>query len=176
MKDYVVLVNSEDQDIGEMEKMQAHQKGVLHRAFSVFLFNSNGDTLLQKRASSKYHSPNLWTNSCCSHPRQDEGVVDAANRRLGEELGIPMGFKLNLEKSFSFTYRAELDNGLIEHELDHVLKGFIDDYNFSFNKEEVEEVRWVSMKELTLGVKEFPERYTEWFKIILNEYLNYFSL
>ena len=84
MKDYVVLVNSEDQDIGEMEKMQAHQKGVLHRAFSVFLFNSNGDTLLQKRASSKYHSPNLWTNSCCSHPRKDEGVVDAANRRLGE--------------------------------------------------------------------------------------------
>ena len=176
MKDYVVLVNSEDQDIGEMEKMQAHQKGVLHRAFSVFLFNSNGDTLLQKRASSKYHSPNLWTNSCCSHPRKDEGVVDAANRRLGEELGIPMGLKLNLEKSFSFTYRAELDNGLIEHELDHVLKGFIDDYNFSFNKEEVEEVRCVSMKELTLGVKEFPERYTEWFKIILNEYLNYFSL
>ena len=176
MKDYVVLVNSEDQDIGEMEKMQAHQKGVLHRAFSVFLFNSNGDTLLQKRASSKYHSPNLWTNSCCSHPRKDEGVVDAANRRLGEELGIPMGLKLNLEKSFSFTYRAELDNGLIEHELDHVLKGFIDDYNFSFNKEEVEEVRWVSMKELPLGVKEFPERYTEWFKIILNEYLNYFSL
>ena len=176
MKDYVVLVNSEDQDIGEMEKMQAHQKGVLHRAFSVFLFNSNGDTLLQKRASSKYHSPNLWTNSCCSHPRKDEEIVDAASRRLGEELGIPMGLKLNLEKSFSFTYRAELDNGLIEHELDHVLKGFIDDYNFSFNKEEVEEVRWVSMKELTLGVKEFPERYTEWFKIILNEYLNYFSL
>ena len=176
MKDYVVLVNSEDQDIGEMEKMQAHQKGALHRAFSVFLFNSNGDTLLQKRASSKYHSPNLWTNSCCSHPRKDEEIVDAASRRLGEELGIPMGLKLNLEKSFSFTYRAELDNGLIEHELDHVLKGFIDDYNFSFNKEEVEEVRWVSMKELTLGIKEFPERYTEWFKIILNEYLNYFSL
>lgn len=176
MKDYVVLVNSEDQDIGEMEKMQAHQKGVLHRAFSVFLFNSNGETLLQKRASSKYHSPNLWTNSCCSHPRKYEEIVDAASRRLGEELGIPIGLDLNLKKSFSFTYRAEFNNGLIEHELDHVFTGFIDDYNFSFNKEEVEEVRWVSMKELTLGIKEFPERYTEWFKIILNEYLNYFSL
>ncbi len=176
MKDYVVLVNSEDQDIGEMEKMEAHQKGVLHRAFSVFLFNSNGETLLQRRASSKYHSPHLWTNSCCSHPRKGEGLVEAANRRLSEELGISIDLDLNLEKSFSFTYRAEFNNGLIEHELDHVLTGFIDDNDFSFNKEEVEAVCWVPMKELSLDIKKFPERYTEWFKIILNEYLNYFSL
>jgi|TARA_B110000483_G_scaffold241401_1_gene324298 isopentenyl-diphosphate delta-isomerase len=176
MKDYVVLVNSEDQDIGEMEKMEAHQKGVLHRAFSVFLFNSHGETLLQRRSFSKYHSPLLWTNSCCSHPRKGEGLVEAANRRLGEELGIPMDLDLKLEKSFSFTYRAEFNNGLIEHELDHVLSGFIDDYNFSFDKEEVEAVRWVTLNELSLDIDKFPERYTEWFKIILNEYINYFSL
>ena len=119
MLEEVVLVNEKDEAIGTMEKMAAHEKALLHRAFSVFVFNKNGDLLMQQRAHSKYHSGGLWTNTCCSHPRPGEHVADAANRRLQEE----MGFTTSLNKAFDFTYKAAFDNGLTEHEFDHVFIG-----------------------------------------------------
>ncbi|MEY3711796.1 MAG: hypothetical protein RL104_579, partial [Bacteroidota bacterium] len=117
----VILVNTADEPIGRMEKLAAHERGLLHRAFSVFLFNDQGETLLQQRAASKYHSPLLWTNSCCSHQREGESNRQAALRRLREELGISESSVTDLREAFHFVYRAEFDNGLIEHELDHVI-------------------------------------------------------
>ena len=139
----VILVNERDEPIGEMEKMEAHEKGVLHRAFSVFIFNDNNELLLQKRASSKYHSGGLWSNSCCSHPRTGETIVEAGTRRLIEE----MGFIVPLESVFSFIYKAELDNHLTEHELDHVLIGR---YNEApkFNADEVEDWKYIDLDAL----------------------------
>lgn len=159
----VILVNERDEPIGEMEKMEAHEKGLLHRAFSVFVFNEKNELLLQKRASSKYHSGGLWSNSCCSHPRKGESIVDAGVRRLAEE----MGFTVPLEAVFSFIYKAELDNSLTEHELDHVLIGR---YNETpkINLEEVEDWKYVNLNTLTTDMKSDPDSYTEWFKIVFN--------
>ena len=165
MEEKVVLVNDKDEILGLMEKMQAHENGILHRAFSVFLFNSKGEMLLQKRASQKYHSANQWTNACCSHPRIDETYLEAAKRRLNEELGI----NCELEEKFHFVYKADVGQNLWEHELDHVFVGNYDS-EFQLNTEEVAEVRYISMEDLDQEMKQNPELFTEWFKIILKEY------
>ncbi len=165
----VILVNTADQPVGRMEKFEAHQRGLLHRAFSVFLFNERGETLLQQRAAGKYHSPLLWTNSCCSHQREGESNLEAATRRLNEELGIDPSQISELKDSFHFIYRAEFDNGLTEHELDHVVLGRFDGI-VTLNTEEVEAVRWISMSELTREMDAHPEQFTAWFQIIFREY------
>jgi isopentenyl-diphosphate Delta-isomerase len=139
----VILVNEQDEPLGLMEKMEAHEKGILHRAFSVFLFNDRHQLLLQKRALTKYHSGGLWTNTCCSHPRENEEVLDAGNRRLREEMGI----QSQLTNVFSFVYRAELDNNLIEHELDHVLVGTFNDTPQP-NPEEVMDWKYIDLEEI----------------------------
>lgn len=169
MEEYVVLVNSEDSVLGLMEKQQAHINGLLHRAFSVFLFNDQGEMLLQKRAAEKYHSPNQWTNAVCSHPRDGESYLEGAKRRVKEELGI----ETELSEKFNFIYKADVGSGLWEHELDYVFTGT---YNadFNLNKNEVEEVRYISMKDLDQEISEYPEQFTEWFKIILEEYKHNF--
>jgi isopentenyl-diphosphate delta-isomerase len=165
----VILVNTADQPVGRMEKFEAHQRGLLHRAFSVFLFNERGETLLQQRAAGKYHSPLLWTNSCCSHQREGESNLEAATRRLHEELGIDPSQISELKDSFHFIYRAEFDNGLTEHELDHVILGQFDG-TVTLNTEEVEAVRWISMPDLTREMEANPEQFTAWFQIIFREY------
>lgn len=161
----VVLVDLHDNPLGTMEKMEAHEKGLLHRAFSVLLFNSMGEILLQQRALEKYHSGGLWTNACCSHPRTNESVEDAAQRRLVEEMGI------SLRPSFlySFIYRAELNDALIEHEFDHVL---VAEFNGTpeVNPEEVNDWKYVDMDTLARDMELHPERYTEWFKLIMASY------
>jgi len=160
----VILVDERDSAIGTMEKMEAHEKGLLHRAFSVFLFNDNGEMLLQRRALEKYHSPGLWTNTCCSHPMQNEPVEMAANRRLMEE----MGMQCTLTKAFDFIYRAELENNLIEHEFDHVFIGLTNQIP-SINTAEVCEWKWAPLYDVYIDVQINPSRYTEWFKIALPE-------
>lgn len=167
MIEKVVLVNPQDEVLGEMEKLQAHENGLLHRAFSVFVFNKKGEMLLQKRASEKYHSPNQWTNACCSHPRLNESYKDAANRRLQEELGITCG----LTEKFNFIYKADVGNGLWEHELDYVFTAIYED-TFALNPEEVSEIRYISINDLEKEILENPEHFTEWFKIIWTEYRN----
>lgn len=165
MEEHVVLVSEKDEILGLMEKMQAHQNGILHRAFSVFLFNENGEMLLQKRSANKYHSPNQWTNAVCSHPRNNETYLDGAKRRLQEELGIDA----ELRPKFSFIYKADVGQNLWEHELDHVFTG---DFNgiFKINPEEVSEIRYISMEDLEKEMQQEPKNFTEWFKIILKEY------
>ncbi|WP_299179882.1 isopentenyl-diphosphate Delta-isomerase [uncultured Chryseobacterium sp.] len=169
MEEYVVLVNPEDEVLGLMEKQQAHVNGLLHRAFSIFLFNSKGEMLLQKRAAEKYHSPNQWTNAVCSHPRNGETYLEGAQRRLKEELGI----ETKLSENFSFIYKADVGEGLWEHELDHVFVGTYEG-DFNLNKDEVDDVRYISMEELDKEMAENPEHFTEWFKIILEEYKHHF--
>ncbi len=164
MAEFVVLVDNNDNEVGTMEKMEAHEKGLLHRAFSVFVFNSNNELMLHKRASTKYHSGGLWTNTCCSHPRPGEQLEDAAHRRLQEE----MGFDCALEKAFSFVYKKALDKGLTEHELDHVFIGRYDDAPL-LNKEEVEAWKYMSLPAIKADIAVAPENYTEWFKICLSE-------
>lgn len=166
MEEYVVLVDREDNELGLMEKQQAHIAGLLHRAFSVFIFNSKGELMLQQRAASKYHSPTLWTNTCCSHPRENETYKDAANRRLMEE----MGFESELSFKFHFIYKANLDNGLTEHELDHVFVGTFDGEP-KLNSDEVMAYRWVEMDDLKKDMKKNPQNYTAWFKIIFDQYI-----
>lgn len=165
MEDKVVLVNPNDDVLGVMEKMQAHQNGLLHRAFSVFLFNQEGKMLLQQRSATKYHSPNKWTNACCSHPRENETYLDGAKRRIHEELGI----NCELEEKFHFIYKADVGQDLWEHELDHV---FIGTYNgeYQLNPDEVSAIRFVTMEELDEEIANKPELFTEWFKIIWDEY------
>ena len=165
MAEQVVVVSENDEILGLMEKMEAHENGILHRAFSVFLFNDKGEMLLQKRASGKYHSPNQWTNAVCSHPKIDETYLEGAQRRLNEELGITA----NLTEKFSFIYKADVGQNLWEHELDHVFTGNYEG-NFALNEEEVSEVRYISMQQLDEEMNANPEKFTEWFKIILKEY------
>lgn len=153
-------MNELDEAIGSMEKMEAHEKALLHRAFSVFLFDKKGNMLLQKRAANKYHSPSLWTNTCCSHPIPGETTGQAASRRLQEELGITTV----LTKAFHFTYKAVFNNGLTEHEFDHVFVGNYDG-EILLNTEEVSEVCYKSMTEIHTELKNHPLIYTEWFKI-----------
>lgn len=164
----VVLVNEADQQIGLMEKLEAHQKGLLHRAFSVFLFNKKGEMLLQKRANTKYHSPNLWTNAVCSHPRNGESYKNGALRRLNEELGI----STEIEEKFHFIYMADVGQNLWEHELDYVFVGIYDGI-FNLNPNEVSETRYISLVDLQKEIQSNPDNFTEWFKIILNKYLEF---
>lgn len=166
MKEFVVLIDENDQALGLMEKQEAHVSGLLHRAFSVFVFNSKNELLLQQRAADKYHSPLLWTNSCCSHPRENETYLEAAHRRLQEELG----FDCELEEKFHFIYKAQLGEQLFEHELDRVFVGYYEG-GIQINKEEVEAVKWIGMEELIKDIQEAPENYTAWFKIIFDKYL-----
>lgn len=161
----VILVDFADLQIGTMEKLQAHKEGRLHRAFSIFLFNERGEMLLQQRAFEKYHSGGLWSNTCCSHPRPNEEILDAAHRRLKEEMGIDCPLK----KTFSFTYRAELDHGLIEYELDHVFIGKYDGPIFP-NEEEVFAARWALPWTLLDEIAVEPEKFTYWFKRLLTDF------
>lgn len=164
MEEKVILVDRQDNPLGLMPKMEAHEKAVLHRAFSVFIFNDKGELLLQQRAADKYHSPLLWTNTCCSHQRNGETNIEAGKRRLFEE----MGFTTSLKEVFWFVYKAPFDNGLTEHELDHVLVGKFNDKPI-INKEEVESYKWMSLEAVKTDIEEQPEIYTEWFKIIFKE-------
>jgi len=166
----VILVDKNDEQIGLMEKIEAHEKALLHRAFSVFTFNKNGELLLQQRAASKYHSPLLWTNTCCSHQRAGESNIEAGKRRLQEE----MGFVCDLKEVFSFIYKAPFDNGLTEHELDHVMVG---DYNENpvINKEEVERFKWMTVEDIKVDMERNPEIYTAWFQIIFDRYYKFIS-
>jgi len=166
----LVLVDEKNQPLGVMEKMEVHQKALLHRAFSVFIFNSKGEMLLQRRAIKKYHSGGLWTNACCSHPYLDETPVQAAQRRMQEELG----FVTDLEPAFDFIYKAQLDNDLTEHEYDHVLIGVFDG-KIEPNEDEVGDYRYLAMDELKASVAERPLLYTEWFKIALPLLETHFS-
>lgn len=161
--DYVILVDEHDKPIGTMEKMEAHRKGVLHRAFSVLLFNSKGELLIQKRSADKYHSAGLWTNTCCSHPRPNETLPEAATRRLQEEMGI----KVDVELLYNFIYKVNLDGGLIEHELDHVLIGHFEGEP-ELNRNEASDWRYASIAQLKQEVQENPGEFTHWFKLILN--------
>ncbi len=165
MEEKVILVNEKDDQLGLMGKMEAHQKAVLHRAFSVFVFNKKGELLLQQRALDKYHSPGLWTNTCCSHQRDGESNIEAGKRRLEEE----MGFSCDLEELFWFVYKASFDNGLTEHELDHVMIGHYDQ-DPEINKEEVASHKWMLLEDVKKDIDMRPELYTEWFKIIFKEY------
>lgn len=164
IEEHVILVDEKDNQIGLMPKMEAHEKAQLHRAFSVFVFNSTGELLLQQRAADKYHSPLLWTNTCCSHQRNGETNLKAGKRRLQEE----MGFVCDLEEVFWFVYKAPFDNGLTEHELDHVLIGKFNKKPV-INKEEVAAYKWMSLDAVKLDIETHPEIYTEWFKIIFKE-------
>lgn len=166
MEEMVVLIDKQDQELGLMEKQQAHVAGLLHRAFSVFVFNSKNELLLQQRADHKYHSPGLWTNSCCSHPRAGETYEAAAHRRLMEELG----FDCEIEEKFHFIYKAQLGEQLFEHELDRVFVGFYEG-EINLNPEEVKAFKWIAMDELITDIQSNPAHYTAWFKIIFENYL-----
>jgi len=165
MEENVILVNERDEQIGVMPKLEAHQKAVLHRAFSIFILNDHNEIMLQQRAAGKYHSPLLWTNTCCSHQREGESNVEAGRRRLREE----MGFEVELTDVFHFIYKAPFDNGLTEHELDHVMVGR---YNGepSINPDEVADWKWIGIEDLRRDMMEHPQRYTVWFKIIFDEF------
>ncbi|MDC7996327.1 isopentenyl-diphosphate Delta-isomerase [Altibacter sp. HG106] len=170
-EEQVILVNDRDEPIGLMGKQEAHVKGLLHRAFSVFVFNDKNELMLQQRATHKYHSPGLWTNTCCSHQREGEANVSAGKRRLQEE----MGFSTELKETTSFIYKAPFDNGLTEHEYDHILVG---SYNEApqINPEEVADWKWESLDQIEADMKEHPERYTTWFKIIFEKFQQHLNV
>lgn len=163
-REMVILVDQNDQQVGLMEKMEAHEKAVLHRAFSIFIFNSKGEMLLQQRAFHKYHSPGLWTNACCSHPREGETLEQSTARRLEEE----MGMQCQITKAFDFVYKADVGQGLTEHELDHVFLGETDQQP-SINPDEVASWKYMKLEDLHQDMKSNPENYTVWFKIAFNE-------
>jgi isopentenyl-diphosphate delta-isomerase len=161
MKDHVILVTPEDKTLGHMEKMEAHQKGLLHRAISVFIFNERKEMLIQRRALTKYHTPGIWSNTACSHPTNNETVMEAANRRLFEE----MGMKTSLNYAFKFLYKAEFSNGLIEHELDHVFFGFSNEKP-SINISEVCDYKYLDQGNLEKLILHEPDIFSPWFKLI----------
>ncbi|MEN9336555.1 MAG: hypothetical protein RLZZ500_1542 [Bacteroidota bacterium] len=167
-EEQVILVNTNDEPIGLMNKLEAHEKAVLHRAFSVFVLNDKNEVMLQQRAHHKYHSPLLWTNTCCSHQRAGESNIEAGKRRLEEE----MGFVTELKELFHFIYKAPFDNGLTEHELDHVMIGY---YNGepNCNPDEVESWKWMDIEAIREDMKNHPDVYTVWFKIIFDEFYHY---
>ena len=168
IEEQVILVNERDEQIGLMPKMEAHEKALLHRAFSVFIINDKGELMLQQRALHKYHSPGLWTNTCCSHQRHGESNIAAGKRRLQEE----MGFVTELKETISFIYKAPFDNGLTEHELDHILIGNYNDDPI-INPEEVANWKWMLVADVKEDIKAYPENYTEWFKIIFDKFYNH---
>jgi len=169
-EEQVILVNEYDKQIGLMPKLEAHEKAVLHRAFSVFVFNNKNELMLQQRALHKYHSPGLWTNTCCSHQRDGESNLQAGIRRLQEE----MGFVTPLKETISFIYKAPFDNGLTEHEFDHVLVG---NYNGEpqINTDEVASWKWMLLDDVKKDIAKNPDNYTAWFKIIFNKYYKHIS-
>ena len=164
VEDQVILVDENDKPIGTMGKLEVHQKGLLHRAFSVFIFNDKGEMLLQRRALTKYHSAGLWTNTCCSHPQPNEDTLAAANRRLQEE----MGMSANLTHKASFIYKTPFDNSLTEHEFDHVFIGY-SNTNPVINIEEVDSFKWMSIDAIKVAIKNKPDEFTSWFKIALEK-------
>ena len=166
----VQLVDAEDNPNGSMEKLEAHEKGALHRALSVLIINSKKEILLQRRALGKYHSPGLWTNTCCSHPYPGEDPNEAAKRRLQEE----MGMSSELTFLFKFQYKCDFENGLIEHELDHVFIGKTDDTPH-LNTDEAMGFKWMSIENLEQDMLSYPENYTFWFKLIIEKYRNEFT-
>lgn len=170
IEEQVILVNDQDDQIGLMPKMEAHKKGVLHRAFSVFIFNSKNELMLQQRAAHKYHSPLLWTNTCCSHQRDGETNIEAGTRRLSEE----MGFTTALKEVTSFIYKAPFDNGLTEHEFDHVMTGFYE-MDPVINKEEVEAWKRMPVEAVKSDIESNPEIYTAWFKIIFKNFYTHIN-
>ncbi len=167
-EEQVILVNELDEQIGLMPKLQAHQKAILHRAFSVFILNKNNEIMLQQRAHQKYHSPLLWTNTCCSHQRDGETNIKAGKRRLFEE----MGFRVELKELFHFIYKAPFDNGLTEHELDHVMIGYFNESPI-INPEEVEDWKWMKIEDVKQDMVLYPELYTVWFKIIFDKFYHF---
>lgn len=171
IEEQVILVDENNEQIGLMPKMEAHEKAVLHRAFSVFIFNDNNELMLQQRALDKYHSPGLWTNTCCSHQRDGESNIEAGKRRLQEE----MGFTTALKESISFIYKAPFDNGLTEHEFDHVLLG---SYNEApvINQDEVASWKWATLEDIKVDMALHPHNYTEWFKIIFEKFYEHLNL
>lgn len=168
---FVILVDPNDQEIGVMEKMEAHSKGLLHRAFSIFLFNTKGELLLQKRAEEKYHSPGLWTNTCCSHPIPNEPLEDSIHDRLIFEMGIDA----SMEELFNFTYKSQFENGLTEHEFDHVFVGITNE-NPKINPKEVSDFKWIHLKELEKEMKLSEQQFTSWFRILMNEHMDKFEV
>ncbi|MGA0415932.1 MAG: isopentenyl-diphosphate Delta-isomerase [Flavobacteriaceae bacterium] len=161
----VLLVDTQDRVLGTMSKLKAHQKGVLHRAFSVFILNRQNALMLQQRAWDKYHSPGLWTNTCCSHQREGEDSLTAGKRRLQEEMGL----EAPLTPLFTFIYKAPFDNGLTEHELDHVLLGY-SEQSPNPNPQEVADWQWMPLEEVQQRLTEQPEQFTVWFKIIFERF------
>lgn len=166
----VILVDEADRPTGTMEKIEVHEKALLHRAFSIFIFNNRGEMLLQQRAAKKYHSAHLWTNACCSHPKPGEDTLQAAAKRLQEE----MGFTAELKKAFDFIYKAPFDNGLTEHEFDHV---FIGNFNGQIipNPDEVSDYCFMSMEQIKTSIQLHPEKYTVWFKIAFPKVEDYLT-
>jgi isopentenyl-diphosphate delta-isomerase len=171
IEEQVILVNENDEQIGLMPKLEAHEKALLHRAFSVFVFNDKNELMLQQRAAHKYHSPDLWTNTCCSHQRHGETNIQAGQRRLQEE----MGFVTPLEESISFIYKAPFDNGLTEHEFDHVMIGYFNDAP-KINPDEVSNWKWMTLDNVKDDMKNHPEVYTEWFKIIFDKFYEHINI
>jgi isopentenyl-diphosphate delta-isomerase len=170
VEEKVILVDTKDNPIGLMNKIEAHEKAVLHRAFSVFVLNDNNELMLQQRAHHKYHSPLLWTNTCCSHQRENESNIQAGTRRLREE----MGFETELKEMFHFIYKAPFDNGLTEHELDHVMLGYYNEMP-NINKDEVESWKWMKIEDIKNDMITNPDIYTVWFKIIFEEFYHHFD-
>lgn len=168
VEEHVILVNESDEPIGLMPKMEAHEKAVLHRAFSVFVLNNKNEIMLQQRAHHKYHSPLLWTNTCCSHQREGETNIQAGSRRLYEE----MGFQTELKELFHFIYKAPFDNGLTEHELDHVMIGYYNEAP-SINPEEVAAWKWMPIEAIKTDIQKNSDLYTIWFKIIFDEFYHF---
>lgn len=170
MKEIIIQVDKNDREIGPVEKMEAHRKAILHRAFSILVFNSKNELLLHKRASEKYHSPNLWTNTCCSHPRFNESLNNAVYRRLQEE----MGFTCELKEIFSFIYKIEFEDDLFEHEFDHV---FIGSYEGEINPntEEVSDYKWLTLEDIEKDISINSNDYTFWFKRLMPEVIEYFK-
>lgn len=171
IEEQVILVDENDNQIGLMPKMEAHEKALLHRAFSVFVFNDNNELMLQQRALHKYHSPGLWTNTCCSHQRDGETNLEAGKRRLQEE----MGFVTELEETTSFIYKAPFDNGLTEHEYDHIMIGYYNDEP-NINEDEVADWKWKNIEDVKVDMALHPEKYTAWFKIIFDKFYEFINV
>ncbi|MFT4801045.1 MAG: isopentenyl-diphosphate delta-isomerase [Flavobacteriaceae bacterium] len=171
IEEQVILVNEKDEQIGLMPKQEAHERAILHRAFSVFVFNDKNELMLQQRALDKYHSPGLWTNTCCSHQRNGESNIDAGVRRLKEE----MGFVTQLSETTSFIYRAPFDNGLTEYEYDHILVGKFNNEPI-INIEEVASWKWMLLSDVKNDIAANPNNYTAWFKIIFDKFYKYLAL
>ncbi len=165
LMEHVILVDKNDKELGTEERIKAHREGKLHRAFSIFVFNSKGELLMQRRAANKYHTAGLWSNTCCSHPQPGEPIEKAVHRKLKQE----MGFDCMLEKKFSFIYKVNFENGLWEHEFDHVYIGQFDGRP-NPNPEEADEWKWINIDELKKDIKKHPGRYTPWFRIAIEKF------